>query len=143
MTSKAVEILCSACGADTLLKREPRYDGFKKVGERLLCAACGHEFANLEAVPFKERKTARLFTDADRLPKVDVFEADEKGRNCRHCQYYLVNPFTQRCGRHFHVVQATDVCDAFERKEEAKPSDGGDGRQPPRREDTKDHEEKA
>jgi len=121
MTTRPVEILCSACGADTLLKREPRYEGFKKVGERLVCAACGHEYAAEAAVPFQHKPVVRVFDEADKSPTVDVFEGDEKGRNCRHCRHYLVNPFTQRCGLRFKVVQATEVCNDFERPAEANP----------------------
>jgi DNA-directed RNA polymerase subunit RPC12/RpoP len=124
--SRNVEIVCAACGAETLLRREPKYDGFKKVGETLRCAACGHAYANEEAVPFKMHKAARLFGEEDRFRKVDVFEGDEKGRNCRHCRHYLVNPFTQRCGRRFKEVQATDVCPDFERKDVAPgPAESG------------------
>jgi hypothetical protein len=32
MKARSVEILCAACGADTLVKMEPVYEGFKKVG---------------------------------------------------------------------------------------------------------------
>jgi hypothetical protein len=111
---KSVEIVCTACGADTLVKREPVYEGFRKVGERFLCAACGFEFADEEAVPFKEAKRPSVFGDDDRPAKVELFTADEKGRNCRHCRHYVVNPFTQRCGLHMMVVQATDCCGDFD-----------------------------
>ena len=60
----------------------------------------------------------KVFTDADKSEQVDVFEEDEKARNCRHCAHYIVNPFTQRCALHFKEVQATDLCDDFEVKEE-------------------------
>ena len=114
MTTRPVEILCTSCGADTLLKREPRYEGLKKVGERLLCATCGHEYAAEDVVPFKLKKTVQVFSEDDKPRKADLFAGDEKGRNCRHCRHYLVNPFTQRCGLHFKAVQATDVCPDFE-----------------------------
>ena len=121
MPAKSVEIICAACGADTLLKREPKYEGFKKVGERFLCSACGHEFASEDEVPFKQRKKVEIFTDADKLRKVDVFRDDEKGRSCRYCMHYTVNPFTQRCGLTNRIIQATDSCDKFEKKpDEAK-----------------------
>ena len=112
--SKALEILCSACGADTLLRREPRYEGFRKVGERLLCAACGHEFPSEAEVPFKQKRTLAVFGAEDAPQTVRIFADDERGRNCRYCRHYVVNPFTQRCGLHFKAVQATDVCPDFE-----------------------------
>ena len=118
MTAKAVEIICPACGQETLLRREPVYDGFKKAGDRLSCASCKHEFAGEADVPFKTREQPALFTDADRLKKVDIFASDEKGKNCRHCEHYVVNPFIQRCGLNNRLVEATDLCSRFEKKEE-------------------------
>ena len=119
MTRQPVEIVCTVCGADTLLRREPVYDGFKKIGEELLCAACGHAFESEETVPFKQRSQGpSIFSDADRPRNVDVFAGDEKGRLCRYCKNYVVNPFTQRCSLHNRVVEATDTCPDFEKQEE-------------------------
>jgi hypothetical protein len=117
--SPGFEIVCSACGAETLLKRTPRYEGFRKVGEVLSCTACGHEFAGESDVPFRDRRAPRVFDDSDRSRPVQVFRDDEKGRICRHCRHYVVNPFTQRCDLRRKVVEATDSCDRFE------PSGGG------------------
>lgn len=114
------EIVCTACGADTLVKREPTYEGFKKVGETFVCVSCGHAFASEAEVPFKGRKTLNIFSKADLGPKVDVFAGDEKGRICRYCGHYVVNPFIQRCGRHHREVQATDTCSDFAVKEPEK-----------------------
>ena len=63
----AVEIICSNCGAETLLKREAVYDGFTKTGEKLACSSCGHEYASEAEVPFKKSSSApQIFTDADK-----------------------------------------------------------------------------
>lgn len=118
---KPVEIVCSACGADTLLMRTPKYDGFKKVGEALTCSACGHVYEKEEDIPYKEKQHLRVFTDADRSADVKVFRENEQGRICRYCTSYIVNPFTQWCSVHKKEVEATDTCDRFEAKEE-KPS---------------------
>jgi len=129
MSAHSVEIVCTACGADTLVRREPVYEGFKKVGEKLLCASCGCEFADEESVPYKRaRKSPAVFSEADLSKHVDVFAGDEKHRLCRYCQHYVVNPFTQRCGLHDRVVEATDTCPDFEEKkesEEENPRGGG------------------
>lgn len=130
--TKPVEIVCSACGADTLLIRKPRYEGFTRVGETLTCAACGHEYASEEEVPFKHRAGVRVFTEADRSAEVKLFQQDEKGRLCRYCANYVVNPFTQWCSLHRREVEATDTCLQFTpRPPEEKKSDplvSGDGR---------------
>lgn len=108
------EILCTACGKVALVRREPQYEGFKKVGETVVCIACGHRYGADEAVPYRDgSKRPRVFTDADKPDQVRVFREDERGRCCRHCRHFVVNPFTQRCGLHGRIVQATDLCDDF------------------------------
>ncbi|MBU0678819.1 MAG: hypothetical protein KJ626_11970 [Verrucomicrobia bacterium] len=114
-----VEIVCPSCGAESLLLRKPEYEGLKKVGETLACASCGHTFASEEDVPYKEHAGVQVFTEEDRSQDVKVFEKDEKDRLCRYCANYVVNPFTQWCGRHKKEVEATDTCGAFERRKES------------------------
>ena len=52
------------------------------------------------------------------MKKADIFASDEMGKNCRHCKHYVVNPFIQRCGLSHREVQATDLCERFDKKEE-------------------------
>lgn len=119
MKTRSGEILCTACGRESLLKREPRFENFKKVGERLSCLACGHEYPSEDAVPFKQKRGApAIFSDADRSPRPAVFTEGERADLCLHCVHYVVNPFAQRCELHKRFVQATDTCGRFERKEE-------------------------
>jgi len=120
MKDKRVEIVCAACGEETLIRREAVYEGFKKTGEKLSCSGCGHVYPDEAAVPFKQKRAPSLFSDDDRSRTVDIFAATEKGHNCRHCVHYVVNPFTQRCGLHNRVVEATDVCGSFERNPKVK-----------------------
>ncbi len=114
--NSGVEILCEACGQESLLKRAPKFEGFKKVGESLTCASCGHEFADEAAVPFKQRRKPQVFDSSDVSRVVKVFDESEAERLCRHCQHYVVNPFVQRCSKHGKVVEATDTCRDFEKK---------------------------
>ncbi|MBN2162342.1 MAG: hypothetical protein JXR25_15120 [Pontiellaceae bacterium] len=112
---KAVEIICRNCGADTLLRRDPIYEGFTRTGEQLSCSSCGYVYDEETDVPFKTRTTdPQIFTDADRSVKVDVFDEGENARLCRYCASYIVNPFTQFCAVHKKEVQATDTCPRFE-----------------------------
>lgn len=114
-----LEIRCRACKAETLLKREPVYDGFKKIGERLVCASCGHLYADEAEVPFQTRpEEPAVFNDSDRAETPQIFEADEAARLCRHCAHYTVNPFMQWCSEHKKEVAATDTCPQFEPPEE-------------------------
>lgn len=109
-------IICTACGADTLLIRQPRYEGFQKIGETFSCASCGHVFESAELVPYKAKHAVRIFTEADQSPAVKVFDEGQGPALCRYCVHYVVNPFTQWCSVHRREVQATDTCDRFERK---------------------------
>ncbi len=120
MGETSVEIICRSCGEESLLKRMPRYEGFKRVGEILTCAACGYEYASEADVPFKQRRAPRVFDTSDAPKTVRVFRDEEKGRLCRYCRQYVVNPFTQRCARHRRFVEATDSCEDFEPKASAE-----------------------
>jgi hypothetical protein len=111
--ARMLEINCTACNADTLLKREPVYEGFSKTGEELSCTSCGHVYACEADVPFKVERKIEIFTDADRPDIVSVFSEDEKQRVCRYCKHYVVNPFAQRCDLHRKFVEATDDCADF------------------------------
>jgi hypothetical protein len=110
---------CEGCGATVLFIKEPVYEGFTRVGEVLKCTACGHT-AEAETVEPTEQKKLSIFTDADRSPEIKIAGQDEQVQMCRYCVNYMVNPFTQRCGRHERVVAATDSCDDFELNEEAE-----------------------
>ena len=123
MSTKPVAIVCSACGAETFLKRVPKYDGFKRVGDDLYCASCGHVYADEAQVPFKDPCRPRVFSADDAPRRPDIFRGDEKGRTCRYCRHYVINPFTQRCGLHNRVVEATDTCGQFEARENADQGD--------------------
>jgi hypothetical protein len=115
----SVEIICSECGSEAFLTREPVYDGFKKTGEKLSCSACGFVFESEASVPYKEKEAApKIFTEADRSEKFEVFEAGENKRLCRYCADYVVNPFMQFCSHHKKEVQATDSCDDFKKASE-------------------------
>jgi hypothetical protein len=121
---RAVEIICRNCGADTLLNREAVYDGFTKSGEKLTCSSCGFEYAVEDDVPFKAKSAApKIFTDADRSAKVEVFDEAENKRLCHYCANYIVNPFTQFCAIHKKEVQATDTCEQFEEAKEQNETD--------------------
>ena len=114
--TKPVEIICSACGADTLLVRRPNYDGLTRVGETLSCASCGHVYPTEQEVPFKDKKPLQVFTEADHSSKIKLFRDDENSRLCRYCANYVINPFMQWCALHKKEVEATDTCAQFSKK---------------------------
>lgn len=118
MKGHAAQIVCTECGQEALLLREPLYEGVRKVGETLKCSACAHEFAEEADIPYKDVGKPNLFADSDRPKPPVLFDAGTIKRICRHCARYVVNPFVQRCGRTQRDVEATDTCDAFEDKQE-------------------------
>lgn len=111
-----IEIICTACGQESLLKRTTKYDGFRKVGEVLTCADCGHEYASEEEVPFKRKGSPGIFDESDAPRRVKVFKPNEADHLCRLCRHYVVNPFVQRCSLHGKLVEATDSCPQFTKK---------------------------
>jgi len=125
MSPKQVEIICPACGQEAFLLRQPYYEGFTKVGERLNCSACGHEFEDEQEVVFKEQARApKVFSAADRPEKVAVFDGQE-AKICRRCAYYVVNPFTEWCSEHKRETTATDTCGQYRRAADEAPGGGG------------------
>lgn len=114
MSQAEGRVVCSACGEESFLKRVTKYDGFRKVGDVLKCSSCGHEFASDDEAPAARKARPAIFDEDDAPRTIRVFRDDEKGRLCRYCRHFIVNPFTQRCGRHQKVVEATDVCGDFE-----------------------------
>lgn len=119
-----VELHCPICGRDSWLLRKPKYDGFTNVGEGLTCALCGHEFASEAEIPFQDSRKPQVFSEEDRPRPVKVFSEEEKGKICRYCAEYVVNPFLQRCGLHRCEVQATDTCPHFRPKPPPKEEAG-------------------
>ena len=127
MAGPGLEIICTECGQESLLRREPVYEGLRKTGESLICSACGHVYGDPDAVPYKETGAVRVFCEDDKSRKVNVFGDDERQRNCRYCRHYVVNPFTQWCGFHSREVKATDLCGDFDRAAEDEPEAGDEG----------------
>ena len=110
---KSNEIICPACGKESLLARIPRYEGFKRVGEDLACALCKHVFADESEVTFKPKQHANIFGPEDLDSRPEVFKPGDAARLCRHCEHYVVNPFIQRCALRGKEVEATDSCADF------------------------------
>jgi hypothetical protein len=113
---------CPHCGAAGLLVRKPKYDGFRRIGEEIACAACGQSVASEEELGEAPKTIPAIFADDDRPRPADLFRGESIDRLCRHCRHYVVNPFRQWCGRHRRDVAATDTCPQFAAKEAAPSS---------------------
>lgn len=115
------ELFCPVCAKNTLVIREPVYDGFTRTGERMKCATCGHAFAAPETTPASTPKVPAIFSEDDLPAPIELFSEGENRVMCRYCKNYLVNPFKQWCGLHAKEVEATDTCAQFEPKPEPPP----------------------
>ena len=115
------EIVCANCGQTALVRVEPVYEGFRKVGETVICTACGFRYEPGAEVPFAEPQESRprIFSDDDRPVAINIFSEEERRHSCGWCRIFVVNPFTQRCGLTNQPVEATGLCLRFE----AKPGD--------------------
>lgn len=122
--SSKQELNCPACGQVSWLVRKTKYDGFTAVGETLTCALCGHPFESEDDIDFLGSRDPAVFTEADRPRPLKVFDESEKGKMCRYCAEYVINPFMQRCGLHQCEVEATDTCPHFRPKPPPKEGAG-------------------
>ncbi len=123
--SHSREIQCTACGERSMVRAEPVYEGFKKVGERFFCLHCGQCYPSEAETPFIRQGDTRpkIFTEADKPDRLNIFSDEERQHSCGWCRHFVVNPFTQRCGLTNAFTEATDLCLRFEKKEEPDPSD--------------------
>ena len=112
--NKNRKIICPACGSETFLKREPVFDGLKRVGEKLLCAFCGYQFRSEAEVQYKSQKKLSIFDESDKPRQPDVLKDEREIKNCRRCKHYVIHRFAQRCGLTNKEVSATDLCEKFE-----------------------------
>ena len=114
-----MEIRCAQCHQTTLVRVEPVYDGFKKIGEAYICTACGARYASAAETPFVQGTSRpQVFTEADKPILPSIFGDDERQRCCAWCTHFVVNPFNQRCGLTNKETQATDLCVRFEKRKE-------------------------
>ena len=120
------EIRCAGCGDVVLARREPLYDGFKKVGEVVVCTACGHRHEPDETQAVQAQTRPAIF-GADDLPeRPNVFSAEERRRCCRYCRHYVISRFDQRCALTSKTVASTDLCFDFDRREDEEDGDEQD-----------------
>lgn len=122
MSNLPREITCTACGAHALIRPEPIYDGFKKIGEAYICTACGHRYPDAASTPFAaaDRKPDLFSAEkaaVKRDPLAHLFESDLPRRHsCLWCAHCVSAAFDQRCGITNRHTEPLDSCDQFEPK---------------------------
>lgn len=99
--------------------KEAVYQGFKKTGETLRCSLCGKVSAATASMEAKADPLAALFGEDAQPEALSLFDVEaETAKLCRKCSYYVIHPFTQRCGLHDKEVSATDSCPDFKTKKD-------------------------
>lgn len=108
---------CPDCGQESIVKIRKKMDGFRCLGEELICMLCGA--VQPGDVPEKsgdpEKDTAGSFAallgvEPDRRQHL----ADDSRRGfCRDCKHYISHPFLSRCDLHDKGVNPMDDCPDF------------------------------
>lgn len=107
---------CPDCKQDSIVKVRRKMDGFRCLGEELVCMLCGAvqpgETPAEASDPEKDANPlAALLGVADTAPER---LADDSGRGfCRDCKHYISHPFLSRCDKHDRGVNPMDDCPDF------------------------------
>ncbi len=118
----SAEIQCASCGEIVMARREALYDGFKKIGEVVVCTACGHRHEpDAELKEVETSKRPAIFGEDDLPERPAIFSDSERQRCCLYCKHYVISRFDQRCALTSKTVEATDLCFSFERAQEDAP----------------------
>ncbi len=111
----------SGLRAESLLKREPVYEGFRRARVKLSCLSCGHVFGSEAEVPFKQKHAPSVFSREDAAAPVKIFQG-EGGPPLpplRGLRGQSLCPALRPAGK---IVEATDSCEFFQRLQPADES---------------------
>ena len=107
---------CPACGQESIVKVHRKMDGFRCLGEELVCMLCGAVLpeeapAGKGGAVKSANPLAALLGVEDAAPER---LADDSGRGfCRDCKHYISHPFLSRCDLHDRGVNPMDDCPDF------------------------------
>jgi len=112
---------CPKCDRDSVIKVVRRMEGWKCVGEELVCAFCQTEVYRSEADSDScdsgekvDPGVARLagFLGQEIRPRQKL-TTDEDSHFCRDCRHFLRHPFVSRCLLHDKEVDPMQDCADF------------------------------
>jgi hypothetical protein len=128
---------CAACGRESIAKAQKLMEGWRCLGETVVCAFCKAPVGPPVALAETGDRARRECTDArDRLASfldtspvaAPEFRDKQKGHFCKDCRHYLKHPFYSRCLYHEKSVEPMDDCPDFTPKpadpEPARPTGG-------------------
>ena len=139
---------CAACGRESIAKAQNIMDGWRCIGEAVVCAFCkapvgaplprdakpaaaGGTTPDAAAAAALGRLASFLDTKPEAAPE---FKDKDRGRFCKDCRHYFKHPFYSRCLFHDKPVEPMDDCDDFALRPAAaaEPTAKPDARQPGR-----------
>lgn len=112
---------CPECKQESIIKIRRKMDGFRYLGDELVCMLCGAVLP--EEAPSKTDDPEKAPNPLAALLGVAESEperlADDSGRGfCRDCRHYISHPFLSRCDLHSRSVNPMDDCPDFCGKKE-------------------------
>ncbi|MBE6368205.1 MAG: hypothetical protein E7052_09915 [Lentisphaerae bacterium] len=106
-----------------MAKTKNKLDGFRKVGEVLVCMLCNAELGPVEAADSagaaqanKKINDLSLLLGAAPSAPVRLAAAEDEKRFCKDCVHFLPHPFVNRCDLDNHPVEVMDDCPEYKRK---------------------------
>ena len=103
-----------------MAKLKNKLDGFRKIGEVLVCMLCGAELGSPEvpdsagtAQDNKKLNDLSLLLGAAPSARARLTAADDEKRFCKDCAHFLPHPFVDRCELDNRPVEAMDDCPQF------------------------------
>ena len=123
------EINCIHCGKHGFLVKKAKMEGWKKVGDMLICSSCGQIIVDVEESPIKEDIEEDIpsndkldsllsFLGTEQLEKKTI-EVGEK-TFCRDCIHYVKHPFFSKCGLNNEDINPMDDCESYKKMEDEK-----------------------
>lgn len=118
--------MCAACGRESIAKAQKLMDGWRCLGEVVVCAFCkapvgppspgdnsprdsGSAAAAVAAAALN-RLASFLDTEPEAAPE---FKDKDRGHFCKDCGHYFKHPFYSRCLFHDEPVEPMDDCADF------------------------------
>ena len=117
------KIICPACGEASMAKLKPQMDGFKKVGEELVCMLCGAhlcawtaEEANAQTGENHKLNDLSLLLGAVPVATARLAAAENEKCFCKDCAHFLKHPFVDRCDLDNRPVDPMDDCEKYQKR---------------------------
>ncbi|MBE6369325.1 MAG: hypothetical protein E7056_04085 [Lentisphaerae bacterium] len=113
------KLLCPHCKEQSMAKLRNKMDGFKKVGEELVCMLCNKVLAPYEpqaSAPTtgnRLKALGELLGGGEQSAAIQLTAGADEKRFCKDCRHFMPHPFVDRCDLDNRPVEAMDDCGEF------------------------------